>query len=101
MRVPGDSMYYRQSRIISNSGQPSRYQLSQAAYDEFGLSTLERAQNYLRLISGSLKHYGIETRNRLGRLDDPARPTKLEPAPVDERGRKIVPKSSNPTELGE
>ena len=101
MRFPVDSMYYRQSRIISNSRQPSRYQLSQDAYDEFGLATLERAQNYIRLISGSLRHYGMETHNRLGRLDNPAIPTKLEPAPVDERGRKIIPKSSNPTELGE
>ena len=101
MRFPVDSMYYRQSRIINNSQQPSRYQLSQDAYDEFGLSTLERAQNYLRLVSGSLKHYGVESTNRLGILDTPARPTKLEPAPLDERGRKITPKTSNPSELGQ
>ena len=101
MRFPVDSMYYRQSRIISNSGQPSRYQLSQDAYDDFGLSTLKRAENYLSLVSNSLKHYGVESSNRLGRLDAPARPTKLEPMSVDERGNAIVPKSSNPTELGE
>ena len=101
MRFPVDSMYYRQSRIISNNTQPSRYQLSQDAYDEFGLSTLTRAQNYLRLVAGSLKHYGVSPTSRLDMLDAPARPTKLEPAPVDERGRKITPKTTNPSELGE
>jgi len=101
MRFPTDSMYYRQSRIISSSSQPSRYQLSQDAYDDFGLSTLQRAQNQLRLVSGALKHYGSQSKSRLEMLDSPAKQAKLEPAPVDEKGRKITPKTTNPSELGE
>ena len=101
MRFRVDSMYYRQSRIISNNVQPTRYQLSQDSYDEFGISTLNRAQSYIRLISQPLKYWGLDSRARLERLDAPARASKLEPLSVDEKGNAIIPKAPNPSELGE